>query len=120
MKGDDLAERMLDCAVRVMKLVGALPKSFVGKHVALQLLRSATATGSNYEEARGAESKADFVHKLSVSWKEVREAHFWLILIHRSSLMKPQLVGKLLSEADELRRILGKSLETARKRTTQA
>lgn len=80
MKGDDLAERMLDYAVRVMRLIEALPRSHTGKHVASQLLRAATSAGANYEEARGAESKADFIHKTAISWKEVRESHYWLRL----------------------------------------
>jgi four helix bundle protein len=115
MRGDDLAERLLEFGARMTRLVDSLPKTFSGKHIASQLFRSATSAGANYEEARGAESKADFIHKTSVVWKEIRESHYWLSLIHRSSLIKPTLIGKLLQEADELRKIFGKSLETARK-----
>jgi four helix bundle protein len=87
MKGDDLADRLLDFAVRVIRLVGALPKTPLGRHVNGQLARSGTSAGANYEEARGAESRADFVHKLGVSWKETREAWYWLRLIHRAELV---------------------------------
>lgn len=67
MKGDDLSERFLDFAARIIRLVSALPRSAVGRHIAGQLLRSGTAVGANYEEARGAESKADFNHKLGIA-----------------------------------------------------
>jgi len=87
MKGDDIADRLLDFAVRVIKLIQALPKSVVGRHVGGQLVRSGTSSGSNYEEARGAESRADFIHKLAVSWKETRESWFWLRVIHRAELV---------------------------------
>ena len=116
MKGDDIAERLLDFAVRVIRLAAALPKNFAGRHVGGQLIRSGTGGGSNYEEARGAESRQDFVHKLSVSWKEVREAHYWLRVIHRGQLVKPARVEGLIGEAGELSAILAQSLKTARKR----
>jgi four helix bundle protein len=115
MKGDDISERLLDFPVRVIRLVNALPKTVVGKHVAGQLARCGTGSGSNYEEARGAESRADFVHKLGVSWKEARESWFWLRLIHRAELVKPALVEGILKEANELSAILGRSLTTAKK-----
>ena|SRR5437660_7248702 len=108
------AERLLDFAVRVIRLVGALPKNQLGKHIGGQLVRSGTSSGANYEEARGAESRADFVHKLGVSWKEIRETWYWLKVIHRAELVKPTRSEKLLGEAKELTAILGKSLATAR------
>src|SRR6266404_3857231 len=100
MKGDNIADRSLDLAVRVMRLVEALPKSLGGKHVAGQLLRSGTSAGAHYEEARGAESRADFIHKLGVAWKETRESFYWLKLIHRRAILKPKLVEKLLQDAE--------------------
>jgi four helix bundle protein len=116
MKGDDLADRLLDFAVRVIRRVGALPKTQLGRHVTGQLVRSGTSAGANYEEARGAESRADFIHKLGVSWKEMREAWYWLRLIHRAELVTPSRVAKLVNEARELAAILSKSLATARKK----
>ena len=114
MKGDQLFERFLNFAARIIKLVNAMPRFLAGRHVATQLLRSGTSAGANYEEARGGESRADFIHKLAVSWKETRESRYWLQLIHRAQLLKPILVAKLLQESDELSRILSKSLATAR------
>ena len=116
MRGDDLSQRLLDFGVRVIRLVQALPKNIAGKHVAGQLLRSGTSSGANYEEARGAESKQDFIHKFAFAWKEARESWYWLRLVAKSEMVKPPLVAKLHLEADELSRILSKSLETARRR----
>jgi len=116
MKGDDIADRFLDFAVRVLRLASALPKTFVGKHVGAQLVRSGTSAGANYEEARGAESHSDFIHKLGMSWKETRESSYWLRLIQRSQLVKPTLIVSLVQESGELSAILSRSLSTARQR----
>src|SRR5437879_4966283 len=102
MKGDDIADRLLDFAVRGLRVVQALPKGQVGRHIAGQLLRCGTSAGSNYEEARASESRADFINKVGVSWKEVRESWYWLRLIHRSQLIKPTRVENLIQEATEL------------------
>src|ERR1041384_6207426 len=112
MKGDDLSDRLLDFAVRIIRLVNALPRTPVGRHVGGQLVRAGTSAGSHYEEARGAESRADFIHKLAISWKETRESLWWLRLIHRAQLLKPALVEDLVQEAQELTAILGQSLKT--------
>jgi four helix bundle protein len=115
MKGDDISDRLLGFAVRIIKLVLALPKNTVGRHVGGQLVRSGTSAGANYEEARGAESRADFMHKLGVAWKETREACFWLRVIHEAQLLKPTRLEGLLREGGELSAILGSSLSTAKK-----
>lgn len=115
MKGDDIAERLLTFAVRVIKLTSAMPKSVAAKHISLQLLRCGTSAGANYEEGRGAESRNDFIHKLGVSWKEARESNYWLRLVHQAELIKPVLVTKLITESEELSRILSASLKTAKK-----
>ncbi len=115
-RGDMLTERLLDFTVRVIKLVGSLPKTAVGKHIGGQIIRSGTSPGSNYEEARGAESRADFVHKLGIVLKELKETRFWLRVIHRSQIITPQRVESLLNECEELCAIIAKSIVTARKR----
>lgn len=73
MKGDDIAERLVRLATGVVKLIDALPDTPAARHVAGQLLRSATSPGANYEEARGAESRRDFLHKLGIALKEIQE-----------------------------------------------
>ena len=113
-RGEDIAERLLELGVRVLNVARALPKDPAGRHIAGQILRCGTSAGSNYEEARGGESRADFVHKLGISWKETRETWFWLRLISRAKLVKPGRLDGLIGEADELVAILAKSLKTAR------
>jgi four helix bundle protein len=115
MKGDEISDRLLDLAVRIMRLVQVLPKNIGGRHVAGQVLRSGTSAGANYEEARGAESRADFIHKLGMAWKETRESYCWLKLIHRSQIIKPKLVENLLLESEALSKILARSISTAKR-----
>jgi four helix bundle protein len=74
MKGDNIANRILVFASRVVRVSRGSQGDATTRHVMHQLVRAATGGGSNYEEARGAESRADFVHKTSVAAKEVREA----------------------------------------------
>jgi four helix bundle protein len=116
MRGDELSDRLIDFGVRVIRLASALPRGAASRHVASQILRSGTSCGANYEEARGGESHADFVHKLSVCWKESRETWYWLKLIHRAGMVEPNRIEPLLQEAKELVAILSKSLETCRKK----
>ena len=83
MKGDDISERLLDLSVRTIKLVKTLANNFINKHIGNQLLRSATSAGANYEEERSSESNADFVHKLKLVLKELRESIYWLKVIRK-------------------------------------
>jgi four helix bundle protein len=106
---------MLELAVAVVRMTGELPKAAAGRHVATQLLRSATGAGANYEEARAAESRADFIHKVGVALKELRETMFWLSVIHRCGWTTVNL-EPAIQEARELSAILGASIRTARSR----
>jgi len=112
----DLQERLIDYAVRIINLSEALPNTKAGKHVSSQILRSGTSSAPNYGEAQSAESPADFVHKLKISLKELRETEIWLKIIAKAKMIKPesQLVP-LLQETDELVAILFTSIETAKK-----
>ena len=116
MKGDDISERLIDFAVRILRLVDSLPKTVVGKHIGSQLARAATAAGANYEEGRGAESRADFIHKLGIASKEARESRYWLKVIHRSAMIPPKRLESLMVECDELCAILAASISTARRK----
>ena len=112
----DLQDRFVDYAVRIIKLSEALPETKAGKHVSTQILRSGTSPAPNYGEAQSAESKADFVHKLKVALKELRETEIWLKIIAKAKMIKSaSLVAPLLQETDELIAILFKSVETAKK-----
>ncbi len=84
MKGDDLSARLLDDAVRVIRLVSVLPKNPIGRHLGNQLARCGTSAGANDEEARGGQSRADFVHKLGIAWKDMRESSYWLKIVLRA------------------------------------
>src|ERR1700712_3265100 len=77
----DLEERLLDFAVRIVRLTSKLPRTRAGNHVARQFLRSGTSPLPNHGEAQAAESVADFVHKMKVCLKELRESRRWLTLI---------------------------------------
>mgnify|MGYP001617524504 CR=1 FL=1 len=114
MKGDELADRMVDFGAAALQLVEALPKTATGRHVSEQLMRCGTSCGANYEEGRGAESRGDFVHKLSVTHKELKESRYWLKLIVKSRLLSNGLPGDLLDECEELCAIIGKSVKTAK------
>jgi four helix bundle protein len=113
MKGDDIAARLVALAVAIVKVVDALPDTLAGRHVAGQLLRSGTSPGANYEEARGAESTRDFVHKLGITLKELQESRYWIRVISGASLVPNGILKDVLPEIDELCRIIGSSKRTA-------
>jgi four helix bundle protein len=110
-----LADRFLKFTIDIIKLVGSLPDSLTGKHIGSQLLRSGTSPGANYEEGCGAESRADFIHKLGIALKELKETRFWLRVILQSGLAKPYLIEPLINECEELFAIIAKSILTAKK-----
>jgi four helix bundle protein len=111
----DLSDRLLVFAVRTGKAVNALPATRLGRHVAAQLVRSGTSPAPNYEEGCAAESRADFVHKLSICLKELRESRFWIRLIVESELLPLKKMAELQDECDQLCRILAQSIVTAKK-----
>ena len=112
-QADQLEERLINFAVRIIKLAARLPKSSAGKHIAGQILRSGTSPAPNYGEARGAESHADFVHKLRVVLKELNETRIWLRMIERSDMLRKELITDIIGENTELCRIFTSSLKTA-------
>src|SRR6266568_5134346 len=83
----ELSERLWDFAARIGKVVDALPDTRLGRHVAGQLVRCGTASAPNYDEGCAAESRADFVHKLGIALKEMRESSGWLGFTVRSKLL---------------------------------
>ena len=111
-QADGLENRLIDFAVRVMTLADALPETPVGKHISRQLLRSGTSPAPNYAEARGAESNADFVHKLKIALKELNETSVWLRMVCRAGLKTTNLVEELIDENQQLCRILNASIRT--------
>jgi len=112
----DLEERLLDYSVLIIRLCDKLPNSRAGNHIAGQLLRSGTSALPNHGEAQAAESPADFIHKMKICLKELRESYRWLLLISRVPLIDENTeVKNIIVETDELIRIFVKSIQTAQK-----
>ena len=111
---DELSDRLWHFAARVGKVVDALPNSRLGRHVAGQLVRSGTAAPPNYDEGCAAESRADFAHKVNIALKELVETRGWLKFIIIAELLSRRRIETLLDECQQLCRILGKSIATAR------
>lgn len=110
----DLAERLLEYAARIIRLTEQMHRTQAGRHVAEQLLRSGTSPLPQHAEAQAAESKRDFVHKMKVGLKELRESDRWLRLTQRVPLIdKAERVDPLVHETDELIRIFVSSIRTA-------
>jgi four helix bundle protein len=114
-RADELEDRLIGFAVRIIKLSANLPKTPASKHIAGQILRSGTSPAPNYGEARGAESNADFVHKLGIVLKELNETSIWLRIIERSQMLKRELLLEIMGESRELCRIFTASLKTAKR-----
>ena len=111
---DELEDRLVNFAVRIIKLAACLPRTPAGKHIAGQIVRSGTSPAPNYGEARGAESRADFVHKLRIVLKELNETSIWLRIIERSMLLKRELLVEIIQENGDLCKIFAASLKTVR------
>jgi four helix bundle protein len=112
-QADELEERLINFAVRIVWLTARLPKTAAGRHIAGQILRSGTSPAPNYGEARGAESRADFIHKLRIVLKELNETSIWLRIIKGSGTLRADLLRDIMQESKELCRIFTASLKTA-------
>lgn len=111
----DLEDRLLNYAAEIVRLCERLPGSRAANHVASQLLRSGTAALPNHGEAQAAESRDDFIHKLSICLKELRESRRWLRLLQRVPLVKePAEVEPLIADTESLIKIFAKSIRTAK------
>ena len=111
----DLEERLLAFAARIVRLVDALPHTRAGNHIGGQLLRCGTSPLANHGEVEAAESRNDFIHKLRICLKELRESSRWLRLVQRVELVRAGRIRPLFQEADELVRIFKTSIRTAGK-----
>ena len=114
-KGDDTEERLINFAVYIVQLGNRFTNTFTARHIANQLLRCRTSPAAHYAEARGAESKRDFVHKLKLCNKELNEARVWIKIIIHSDLLPNQPMSELLQECNELCRITNASIKTAQR-----
>ena len=113
----DLEERLIDFAVRIIRITESLPKTKVGNHIAGQLIRCGTSPAPNYGEAQSAESRSDFIHKMKVALKELRETRVWLFIIVRANLIRPtSKLEPLINENNELISIFVTSITTAKQK----
>jgi four helix bundle protein len=111
----NLEDRLIDFAVRILHVAESLPKTKAGNHIAGQLIRCGTAPAPNYGEAQDAESRADFIHKMKVSLKELRETRIWLLIIGKANLLKPaSKLEPLIDESNQLISIFMASVKTAK------
>ena len=109
-----LEDRLVRFGATTCRLGNRLPRTPLGRHVALQLVRSSTSTFANYGEVQSAESRRDFIHKLGICLKELRETCTWLKFIKKTTLLPTESVDPVLRECDELLAILSTSIRTAR------
>jgi len=112
-KAQELQKRLVSFSAQVIQISGKLPKTVQASHIGKQLLRSGTAAAANYGEARGAESRSDFVHKLRVVLKELNETAIWLDLVIASSFLPKDKAVAIVAENEQLCRIIAASIKTA-------
>jgi four helix bundle protein len=118
MKRNELEERLIDFAVLIIELTNSLPKDFLGNHLSSQITRSATSSALNYGEAQSGESRKDFIHKIQIVLKELRETSICLKIIQRTHICKSaDKLENLIRENNELISIFVKSVETAKRNT---
>ena len=115
MDQEELSERFFEFAVRIGRIVRALGGDPLSRQIAYQLSKSGTAPAPHYEEACACESRKDFIHKLSICLKELKESRFWIKLIIRSDLLMTFDVPATLDECEQLGRIIGKSIVTTKR-----
>ena len=108
-----LEDRLVDFAVRIIDITEAIPATKAGNHIAGQLVRSGTSPAPNYGEAQSAESRKDFIHKMKIGLKELRESLIWLKIIARKGYVESRLVDEARAECDELISIFVSSVKTA-------
>jgi four helix bundle protein len=116
MKRFDLEERLISFSTMIIEIVKKMPSDKAGSHLSGQLVRSGTSVSLNYGEAQGGESRRDFIHKIKIVLKELRETHACLKIIRKTQLLKNDTeVDKAIIENNELISIFFKSVETAQR-----
>ncbi|MBA7521492.1 hypothetical protein ES705_13599 [subsurface metagenome] len=113
-KGKDLKDRFYSFALRIVNFIKSLPKNWIALEIGKQLLHSGTSIAANYEEACGAFSKEDFIYKINTALKEARESNYWLRLIKDTKIASGDELNRLVHESEEISKILGQSVKTAR------
>ena len=119
MKAGDLEDRLINFAVRVLNVTESLPNTKAGNHIAGQLVRSGTSPAPNYGEAQSAESRRDFIHKMKICLKELRETLVWLRIIELKPMCEANRLADIVKECDELIAIFVTSVTTAEVKAKQ-
>jgi four helix bundle protein len=115
MKQDNIIlEKSYTFGLRIVKLYMHLRKQRVERELLIQLLRSGTSIGANTEEAIGAQSRSDFIHKFSIAYKESRETAYWLKLLKDARILEDKLAGSFIKDIEELKRILASILRSSK------
>src|SRR6188474_3248838 len=112
---NELQHRLIDFGARAARVARMLPKTQEGRYISQQLIRSGLAAAPNYAEARAAESRADFIHKLRIVLKELNETRSWLEQIVANSLFSRDKMAAIIAENQELCWIVAASIKTARR-----
>src|SRR5688500_15068164 len=112
--GGLISKLSVSYALRVINLYRALDRDGVGRVIGRQLLRSGTSIGANVQEAQGAQSRADFIAKMSIAHKEARESAYWLYLIREGGVLPADRLSSLVEETDRIIRVVSSILLTAK------
>ncbi|MEQ9264243.1 MAG: four helix bundle protein [Balneolaceae bacterium] len=115
----DLHDRLIEFSISIIEVVEKLPKNYAGIHFAKQLVRSGTAPAFNHAEAQSAESRRDFIHKMKIAVKELRETYVNLKIIRNKPLLTDDKLESIIKECNELVSIFVRSIQTARKNMNQ-
>jgi four helix bundle protein len=107
MDENDLCKRLFIFAVDVIKYLRSIENNTETKIIKYQLIKSANSSGANYEESQGSASKADFINKVRIALKEMRESNYWLRIISASEIENSKELERLINESKELKNILG-------------
>ena len=116
-KANALESRLITFAAAILSVSAKLPRTPQARHISNQILRSGTAAAANYGEARGAESRSDFIHKMGIVLKELNETVIWLEVIAKTQLLPNAEIVAVISENRELCRILTAAVKSARAAT---
>lgn len=117
-QGRDIQQRTFDFALRILRLLPAIPQRHGGGIIGRQLARSGTSVGANVEEAQGSHSKKDFVRRMNIALAEARETYYWLRLLMKSELVEEKRLVEIIGEADQLVRILTTIVMRAKQNNT--
>jgi four helix bundle protein len=111
---EDIKNRTFRFALTIISLVESLPNTISAKTIGKQLIRSGTSIGANVEEATAAHSKNDFIYRMNVALREARETLYWLRLLDASGMVEKHILTEIVQEADEVTRIIGAIVSSAR------